>query len=45
MDKGKIDKIIEKYPSDPSSLIQVLLEIQRENHWLPKEAIERVSEK
>ena len=45
MDKGKIDKIIEKYPSDPSSLIQVLLEIQSENHWLPKEAIERVSEK
>jgi NADH-quinone oxidoreductase subunit E len=45
MDKDRIDKIIEKYPSDPSSLIQVLLEIQSENHWLPKEAIERVSEK
>ena len=45
MDKDKIDKIIEKYPSDPSSLIQVLLESQSENHWLPKEAIERVSEK
>jgi NADH-quinone oxidoreductase subunit E len=45
MDKDKIDKIIEKYPCDPSSLIQVLLEIQSENHWLPKEAIERVSEK
>lgn len=25
MDKDKIDKMIEKYPSDPSSLIQVLL--------------------
>jgi NADH-quinone oxidoreductase subunit E len=45
MDKDRIDKIIEKYPSDPSSLIQVLLEIQSENHWLPKEALERVSEK
>lgn len=45
MDKDKIDKIIEKYPSDPSSLIQVLLEIQRENHWLPKQALKRVSEK
>jgi len=45
MDKDKIDKIIEKYTSDPSSLIQVLLEIQSENHWLPKEAIERVSKK
>jgi len=38
MDNGKIDEIIDKYPSDPSSLIQVLLEIQRENRWLPKEA-------
>ena len=45
MDKYKIDKIMDKYPSDPSSLIQVLLEIQSENHWLPKEALERVSEK
>ena len=45
MDKDKIDKIIEKYPNDPSSLIQILLEIQSENHWLPKEAIDRVSEK
>jgi NADH-quinone oxidoreductase subunit E len=45
MDKPQIDKIIEKYPNDPSSLIQILLEIQSENHWLPKEAIERVSEK
>jgi NADH-quinone oxidoreductase subunit E len=45
MDKDKIDKIIEKYPNEPSSLIQILLEIQSGNHWLPKEAIERVSEK
>ena len=45
MDNEKIDKIIAKYPSDPSSLIQVLLEIQRENRWLPKEALKRVSEK
>lgn len=45
MDKDRIDRIIEKYPNDPSSLIQILLEIQSENHWLPKEAIERVSEK
>jgi NADH-quinone oxidoreductase subunit E len=45
MDNGKIDKIIDKYPSDPSSLIQVLLEIQRENRWLPKEALGKVSKK
>jgi NADH-quinone oxidoreductase subunit E len=45
MDNGKIDKILDKYPSDPSSLIQVLLEIQRENRWLPKEALAKVSKK
>jgi NADH-quinone oxidoreductase subunit E len=45
MDNAKIDNIIDKYPSDASSLIQVLLEIQSEHHWLPKEALERVSEK
>jgi NADH-quinone oxidoreductase subunit E len=41
----KIDKIIDKYEGNASSLIQVLLEIQRENHWLPKEALEKVSKK
>ena len=45
MDNGNIDQIIDKYPDDASSLVQVLLEIQREYHWLPKEALERVSKK
>ena len=45
MDNDKIDKILDKYPSDASSLIQVLLEVQRENRWLPKEALEKISEK
>jgi len=45
MDIERIDQIIDKHQGEPSSLIQVLLEIQSENHWLPKEAIERVSEK
>ena len=45
MDNDKIDKIINKYQSDASSLIQVLLEIQRENRWLPKEVLEKVSKK
>jgi NADH-quinone oxidoreductase subunit E len=43
MDNDRIDKIIEKHQSDASSLIQILLEIQRENRWLPKEALERVA--
>ena len=45
MDNDKIDQIIDKYQGDASSLIQVLLEIQRENRWLPKEALEKVSKK
>ena len=40
-----VDRIIDKHHGEAGSLIQVLLEIQRENHWLPKEALERVSEK
>jgi len=43
MDNDKIDQIIEKHQSAASSLIQILLEIQRENRWLPKEALERVA--
>jgi len=45
MDNGKIDKIIAKYQGDAGSLIQVLLEIQSENRWLPKEALDKVSKK
>ncbi len=45
MDNDRIDQIIDKHQGKASSLIQVLLEIQSENHWLPKEALERVSEK
>ncbi len=45
MDIDRIDQIIDKHQGEASSLIQVLLEIQSENHWLPKEALKRVSEK
>ncbi len=45
MDNDRIDQIIDKHQGEASSLIQVLLEIQSENHWLPKEALESVSEK
>ena len=45
MNNERIDQIIDKHHGEASSLIQVLLEIQSENNWLPKEALERVSEK
>ncbi|MBC8344441.1 MAG: NAD(P)H-dependent oxidoreductase subunit E [Bacteroidetes bacterium] len=45
MNNERIDKIINNHQAEASSLIQVLLEIQSENHWLPKEVLERVSNK
>jgi len=45
MDMDRVDQIIEKYNGEASSLIQVLLDIQAENNWLPREALERISEK
>ncbi len=45
MDNGKIEKIIDKYPNDPGSLIQVLIDIQREIRWLPRKALLLVSKK
>jgi NADH-quinone oxidoreductase subunit E len=44
MDIERIDRIIDKHGGKASSLIQILLEIQSENHWLPKEALKRVSD-
>jgi NADH-quinone oxidoreductase subunit E len=45
MDEDRINQIIDKYSGKASSVIQVLLEIQRENRWLPGEVLEKVSEK
>ena len=45
MDTDRIDQIIDRHQGEASSLIQVLLEIQSEHHWLPKEALGRVSAK
>ncbi|MCX5727247.1 MAG: NAD(P)H-dependent oxidoreductase subunit E, partial [Nitrospirae bacterium] len=45
MENDRIDQIINKYHGKASSLILILMEIQYINHWLPKEALTRVSEK
>jgi F420-non-reducing hydrogenase iron-sulfur subunit len=45
VDHEKIDRIIDKHKGEARSLIQVLLEIQQENHWIPYEVLERVSKK
>lgn len=43
MDNEKIDGIIAKHQGKPGSLIHVLMELQHENHWLPREVLEKVS--
>jgi len=42
---SNIEKILDKYQSDKNSLIQILLDIQEQNHWLPKPALIWVSER
>ncbi len=42
----EVDEIVGKYGShNKSALIQILLDIQREHRWLPREALISVSEK
>ena len=45
MELERIDAIIDGHHGEASSLIQVLLEIQSENHWLPGDALGRVSDR
>ena len=42
---SNVNQIIAKYQGDQSALIQMLLEIQRENRWLPKPVLARLSQK
>jgi coenzyme F420-reducing hydrogenase delta subunit/NADH:ubiquinone oxidoreductase subunit E len=45
VDNDKIDRIINKHQGKPGSLVQVLLEIQHENNWIPLDVLDRVSKK
>jgi NADH-quinone oxidoreductase subunit E len=44
MRDDRIDEIIARHRGRPGSLIRVLIEIQHENRWLPKEVLARVAE-
>ena len=44
MCEQKIAGIIEKYRGRPGALIHVLTEIQHENHWLPREVMQKVAD-
>jgi len=39
-----VDNILSTYQGDKSALIQILLEVQRQNRWLPKETLRKISD-
>ena len=45
MEHDRVDRIIDEHDAEPSSLIQVLLDLQSENRWLPQETLQHVSER
>ena len=45
MEIDRVDQIIDKHHGKASLLLQILLDIQSENSWLPKETLLRVSKK
>ncbi len=45
MEIENVDQIIDRHNGEESSLLQIMLDIQSENNWLPKEALGRVSER
>jgi NADH-quinone oxidoreductase subunit E len=45
VDRSTAEEIIERHGSRESALIEILLDIQNELHWLSPEALELVSEK
>ena len=43
MDARALEAILQKHPQDPSSIIQVMLDIQNELYYLPRDVLEQVS--
>lgn len=41
----RIDQILEKYNSDPAEILEILLDIQEEEGYLPRGALRRLSER
>jgi len=45
LSNAKIDQIVDKYQGKPGALIHVLMNVQNENQWLPKEILNTISQK
>ena len=45
METEKVNEIIDRYPAQQGVLVQLLLDLQNEFNWIPKETILRISER
>jgi NADH-quinone oxidoreductase subunit E len=43
--ENKLDRILANYNNEKGMLIQVLLDVQREYHWLPPEVLKQIGER
>jgi len=44
MDQKRLRQIVDRYADQEGALIQLLLDIQKEFNWVPKEAVQQISE-
>jgi NADH-quinone oxidoreductase subunit E len=45
MDVTVVETILRRHPEDPSSIIQVMLDVQNELYYLPREVLDQISER
>lgn len=45
MDLARVDQIVDRYQGSAAALLPILQDIQKQENWLPKEALQRVADK
>jgi len=45
MDLTKVDAIIDSYEAGPASLLAILQDVQDEENWLPREAVDQIAKR
>jgi NADH-quinone oxidoreductase subunit E len=45
MDLTKVDVIIDNYQAEPASLLAILQDVQDEENWLPREAVDHIAKR
>jgi NADH-quinone oxidoreductase subunit E len=45
MGRDEIDQILDRYVGQDGALIQLLLDVQQELNWVPKEVVQRITER